>query len=141
MRTRSDFWIVVVGTRTSCPSLTSHTLVIFKDMLRARSPTDFLWVHSSRISPMPSRNMTEPAVSKSLLIIETPMAVASRTGTSIFLAASVQIPFQIYFTDFTEVMTARTPAGKNRLFPTRMMTRVISFSQYSLFRARPEFWI
>ena len=131
--------MVLVGTSTSCPSLTSHTLVMFKDMLRARSPTDFLCVHSSRISPTPSRNMTEPAVSKSLLIIETPIAVASRTGTSIFLAASVRIPFHIYFTDFTDVITARMLAGRNMVFPARRITRVISLSQYSLFKARPEF--
>ena len=85
--------IWVVGTKTSCPSLTIHTLLTFKDIVLARSSTDFLWVHSSSSSPMPSMNMIEPAVLKSLLKSDTPIAVASNTGTSIFPAASVLSPF------------------------------------------------
>ena len=49
-------------TRISCSFLFSHTLLTLSDILRARSPTDFLCVHSSMISPIPSRNMTDPAV-------------------------------------------------------------------------------
>ena len=86
-------------------------------MLRARSSTDFLCVHSSNISPIPSKNIMEPAVLKSCLKIETPIDVASNTGTSIFPFASVQIPCHMYFTDFAVVSTARTGIGKNILFP------------------------
>ena len=70
------------GTSTSVPSTFCHTLVILRDILLARSPSDFLWVHSSKSSPIPKRNITEPAVSKSLLTMETIIAVASRTSTS-----------------------------------------------------------
>ena len=49
----------------------------------------------------------EPAVLKSLLRTETPMAVASKTGTSIFPAASVVSPFQRYFTDWIDVRQIR----------------------------------
>ena len=57
---------------------------MFRDMLLARSPTDFLWVHSSSISPTPSRYMTEPAVSKSDRRMETVMCSrpASRMAES-----------------------------------------------------------
>ena len=60
--TRSPDLMDVDGIRISCPPLTTHTLSMFKDMLLARSPTDFLCVHSSKISPMPNRNITEAAV-------------------------------------------------------------------------------
>lgn len=63
-----------------CSSLFSHTFFMFKDMLRARSPTDFLCVHSSSNSPIPSRNMAEPVLCKSPRSTDTPIAVAS-TGT------------------------------------------------------------
>ena len=47
---------------TSVPSVWSQTLSTFRLMAEARSATDFLWVHSSRISPSRSMNMTDPAV-------------------------------------------------------------------------------
>ena len=101
--TISPAWILSASTNTSVPSLRSHTLPVFRDMVRARSSTDFLWVHSSSSSPIPSRNITEPAVEKSPRKMETPIAVASRTGTSILRFQSVLTPSQMYFTDIAVV--------------------------------------
>ena len=74
----------LIGRRSSCPFTTTQTLSTFKDMVRARSSTDFLCVHSSSVSPIESRNMTEEAVPKSPRSIELVIATASRSGTSIF---------------------------------------------------------
>ena len=52
--------------------------------------------------------MTELAVAKSPLNTDTAIAVPSRTGTSILPFASVHMPFQIYFTDLTVVITVLT---------------------------------
>ena len=87
----------------------------FKDIVRVRSSTVFLCVHSSKSSPMPSKNMTEPAVSISFLKIDTPIAVASSTGTSIFRCHKHCKPFQRYFTDLTVVTHARSGYGRNIL--------------------------
>ena len=105
------------GTKISWSSSTFHTLSIFKDMLFARSSTDFLCVHSSRISPIPSKNMIEDAVLISLRMIDTPIAVPSSTGTSILPWASVWIPSYIYFKDLITVIPALNGYGNNNLFP------------------------
>ena len=138
-RTWSPARTPAAGTSTSASPLTSHTLLTFNDMLLARSSTDFLCVHSSRSPPIPRRNMTEPAVSKFPLATETPMAVASRTGTSIFPFLRVSIPCKMYRTDRRTVTPARTGAGTNSLFPARSTTFVTSLSQYSRFNSLPEF--
>ena len=44
------------------------------------------------------------------------IAVASNTGTSIFLLAKVLTPCTIYLTDLTVAIPARNGAGKNILF-------------------------
>ena len=94
--TMSPFLISLAGTIISVPSFFSHTLLILSDILRAKSPTDFLCVHSSKSSPTPNRNIIEPAVLISPLIMETLMAVASKTGTSNFPFANVLIPIRTY---------------------------------------------
>ena len=91
--TRSPSFMDERGTSTSESAVFCHTLLILRDMLRARSPTDFLWVHSSKSSPTPRRNMTEPAVSKSRRSRDTPMAVASSTSTSSRLFNRHRPPF------------------------------------------------
>lgn len=53
--TMSPFLISLAGTIISVPSFFSHTLLILSDILRAKSPTDFLCVHSSKSSPTPNR--------------------------------------------------------------------------------------
>ena len=93
-------------------SCTSQTLLLFKDMLRARSPTDFLCVHSSRISPILSRNITEPAVPISPRNIDTEIAVASSTGTSILRWHNTLIPLQIYLHDSIVARAKRIGYGK-----------------------------
>ena len=104
-------------TRTSPPSVTSHTLLTLRDMLLARSSTDFLCVQSSRISPKPNRNITEDAVEKSPRKMDTPIAVASSTDTSILRFARVRIPFQIYFIECNVVSTVLTGIGRNSFLP------------------------
>ena len=91
------------GTRTSVPSTFCHTLLILRDMLLAKSPTDFLWVHSSKSSPIPSRNITEPAVSKSRRTMDTIMAVASRSSTSNEPFNRQRIPLIRYLTAWMAV--------------------------------------
>ena len=78
---RSPEAICDSGTETSVPSFWSHTRLTPSDMVRARSSTDFLCVHSSSSSPSWSRNMTEPAVPKSRRAMDTPMDRASSTST------------------------------------------------------------
>ena len=129
MRTSSPDCTLSAETSISCPSHIIHTLLMLSDILRARSPTDFLCVHSSSVSPIPSRYITDPAVAKSPRIMETPMAVASSTGTSILPWNRVWSPFQIYFTDFTAVMTARTENGRNSLLPKCQNVCSTSWSQ------------
>ena len=99
------------GISTSVPSLRSQTLSMLSDMLLARSSTDFLCVHSSSSSPISSRNITEPAVAKSPRNTDTPIAVPSRTGTSILPLHNVLMPFHIYLTDLTAVITFLTGTG------------------------------
>ena len=73
----------LIGVRTSCPfSAFSQTLSTCRDMAFARSSRDFFLVHSSMMSPMPSRNMTLDAVSKSPCAIAIVTEAASRTCTS-----------------------------------------------------------
>ena len=115
--TISFVWISLEDTKTSWSPSTFHTFPTFNDILLARSSTDFLCVHSSRISPIPSKNMIEDAVLISLLSIDTPIAVPSSTGTSIFPCASVCIPSYMYFTDLTAVIPALNGYGKNNLLP------------------------
>ena len=126
--TRSSSRICDAETRSSCSPIFCHTLLTFRDMVRARSSTDFLCVHSSRSSPTPSRNMTEEAVSISPRNTETPIAAASRTGTSIFPFTSVSTPFFRYFTDFTAVTSARRDQGTNSFEAKRSSTFITSFS-------------
>ena len=128
METRSPSLISEIGTRTSASPVFCHTFSIFKDMLPARSLTDFLWVQSSRSSPIPRRNMTDPAVLKSLLNMETVIAVASRTSTSSFLPASFLTPLTIYGTDWIAVHTARTGAGRKIFVKHLVRHLVTSFS-------------
>ena len=102
-----------VSTRTSLPSERSHTRLIFKDMLLARSSTDFLWVHSSKISPIPSKNITEPAVFISRRKRDTVMAVPSRTETPSLPCPRVLAPFQINLADRQQVTEHLTGMGRN----------------------------
>ena len=126
--TRSSGSICFVGTRISCSSLKSQTFPTFRDMSRARSPTDFLCVHSSSNSPMPSRNMIELAVFISLRRMETPIAVASRAATSSLPFFRLAIPCCRYFRERTPVQTARTCAGIRSFPPKRITTFMSSFS-------------
>ena len=124
----SSFLIVFTGTNTSVSAVFNQTLLTLSDIVLARSPTDFLCVHSSIISPMPRRNITEPAVLKSFLNIETPMAVASSTGTSILPFASVLTPFAIYLTDLNAVTAFLNGIGRNILLAILKNTLLTSLS-------------
>ena len=96
----SPTFTLFAETKTSSPFLSfSHTFSTPSDIVFARSLTDFLWVHSSRISPILSKNITLEAVSKSPLISETVIATASRTETFSCPLASDFNAFNIYFID------------------------------------------
>ena len=123
--TRSPTRILEIGTKVSVPSSHCQTFSIFKDILPARSLTDFLWVHSSRISPIPSRNVTELAVPKSRRSMEIPMAAASRTSTASFPLKAHLAPRNRNGTAVQAVWAARTGKGRNsrvnsftKIFPT-----------------------
>lgn len=74
--------ISMIGTNVSVSFSLRHTLSMCKDIALARSSTDLRWVHSSMMSPMPSKNITLPAVSKSWRIRAKVTLVASNTCTS-----------------------------------------------------------
>ena len=78
---RSPGRTLLRGSCTSPSSVLTQTRSMFRDMLRARSSTDFLWVHSSSSSPSPSRNITEPAVPKSPRAMEMPTDRPSSSST------------------------------------------------------------
>lgn len=89
----------VMGVSTSVSFTCSHTWSMCRDMAPARSATDFLWVHSSRISPSRSMNITDPAVLKSPRSMDTVTAVASSTATDSFPCHSAFSPSRMYFTE------------------------------------------
>ena len=109
------------------PDLT-HTLSTFRLMVRARSSTDFLCVHSSRISPILSMNIIDDAVSVSPRRTETVMAVASRTATSSRLCHSDFTPRAKYCEHFTTQIAARHGAGRNACLSTLRITTPASLS-------------
>ena len=78
--------------RISDSGVFSHTRSTFRAIQRARSSIDFFLVHSSNSSPSSSRNMTVPAVPKSLRNTEIPMDNASSTSTFSFPLQRQWIP-------------------------------------------------
>ena len=117
----------VMGTRICEFSVFSHTFSIFRERLRARSPTDFLWVHSSNSSPIPRRNMMEPAVSKSLLASDTITAAASSTSAPSFLFIRQRIPLARNPADRISTKAALTGAGKKNFAVIRSAVLPTSF--------------
>ena len=88
---------------------------MFNDMLPAKSLIDFLCVQSSKISPISSINITEPAVLKSRLKSETVIAVASRTDTSSLRFDRHFNAFQTYRAAFTLKIAIRIYRGIKKL--------------------------
>ena len=80
--------------------------------------------------------MIELAVLKSLRSIETVIAVASSTGTWIFLCIRHVIPALIYGTERATVISVRTELGTNSCFMPRQHSDATSLSSKSRFRAR-----
>ena len=111
---------------------------MLSDILLASPPTDFLCVHSSRISPISSRNMTEPAVAKSFVSMDAVMAVASRTGTSSFLSARHFRPLPIYLSAFTDVRQYLSGIGTIHFFVIYHAVFQNSLSSYCLFIVLPD---
>ena len=105
-------------------------------MAEARSATDFLWVHSSRISPKCSMNITEPAVAKSPRAMDTVTAVASSTATDSLPCHSAESPSRMYFTERSSASAVVMGAGRNSLEMHRRMTAIASLSSNSRFSAR-----
>ena len=133
MRTtiRSSSLIFPMGTSTSPSSVQSHTLSIFKDMLLARSLADFLWVHSSKSSPSLNRNITDPAVLWSPLMMEMPMESPSSISTCIFRLNTHLRPLITYGTALRVCHAAFTAGGKTTALTALMATMFTSFSSYS----------
>ena len=136
--TRSPFCICETGTSSSCPSAVCiQTCSTPSDIVLARSSTDFLCVHSSRISPIFSRNMTLPAVLKSPRSIETVIAAASSTSTSSLPCSRHCSPLRRYFSALRNETSRRNGSGRMNLCSTRRMIADSSFSSYSRFSTRP----
>ena len=125
-----------MGTSTSVSPVFSQTLSTFRDMAPARSATDFLWVHSSRISPRLSMNMTELAVSKSPRIMDTVTAVASSTETARRPWSREVSPALMYLMERKMAMNVRMDMGRNSLLPARRRTVNTSLSSNSRFSSR-----
>ncbi len=123
---------------TSQSSTRTHTLLILSDMLLARPSTDFLCVHSSRISPISRRNMTDPAVAKSFVRMDAVIAVASRTGTSSFLFARHLSPLPIYLKALTDVRQYLSGIGTIHFLVMYQAVFQNSLSSYCLFMTLPD---
>ena len=121
---------------TSVPFTCCQTLSTRRLMAEARSATDFLWVHSSRISPKCSMNITEPAVAKSPRAMDTVTAVASSTATESCPRSSAEIPSRRYFTERRSASAGVMGAGRNSLEIHRRITAIASLSSNSRFSAR-----
>ena len=125
-----------IGTRISVSPAFFQTLSTFSAIAPARSATDFLCVHSSKISPSRSMNITEPAVAKSPRTIETVTAVASSTATESFPCQRAFSPSLIYFTERNSVIAVATGTGRNSRLNMRRQTVKTSLSSNSRFSAR-----
>ena len=126
----------VIFVSTSVPFTCRQTLSTRRLMAEARSATDFLRVHSSRISPRCSMNITEPAVAKSPRNIDTETAAASNTATDSLPCHSAESPSRIYFTERNTASAVVMGTGRNSLEIHRRMTAIASLSSNSRFSAR-----
>ena len=133
---RSPGFTSVIFVSISVPFACSQTLSTRRLMAEARSATDFLRVHSSKISPSPSMNMTEPAVEKSPLVMDTVMAVASNTATDNLPWRSAKNPSLMYFTERNNASADVIGAGRNSLETHRLMRVMASLSSNSRFSSR-----
>ena len=136
---RSCSFISCISVRSSVSPSFFHTFSTFKDMLLARSATDFLWVHSSRISPTPSSSIMELAVLTSPLIRETLIAVASSTGTSSFLRRMHFSPSLMKCRDWITAFALAAGAGRNILQRKWITSLLTSFSLYWFISSLPVF--
>ena len=136
MTMRSPARTASMGVSTSAPPVCSQTWSTCRDMAPARSATDFLWVHSSRISPSRSMNITDPAVAKSPRAMDTVTAVASSTATDRRPCHRAESPSRMYFTDRMTASAVVTGAGRNSREMIRRATVMVSLSSNSRFRAR-----
>ena len=133
---RSPGFTSVIFVSTSVPFTCCQTLSTRRLMAEARSATDFLWVHSSRISPSRNMNITEPAVAKSPRTMDTVTAAASSTATDSLPCSSAWQPSLMYLTERKREMAVVTGTGRNKREIHRRMTVTASLSSNSRFRAR-----
>ncbi len=133
---RSPGFTSVIFVSTSVPFTCCQTLSTRRLMAEARSATDFLWVHSSRISPKCSMNMTEPAVAKSPRAMDTVTAVASSTATDSLPCHSAESPSQMYFTERNTASAVMIGAGRNSLEMHLRITATANLSSNSRLSAR-----
>ena len=126
--TQSPLCTRLTGTSTSPSGVLSQTRSMLSDMHRARSSTDFLCVHSSKSSPSPSRNITEPAVPKSPRSMEIPIESASSSSTCSFRRHRQRRPLSRYGTLRATVKAMRSGAGKNTDRTSRNTAMLTSLS-------------
>ena len=134
--TASPGWIWDTGTSTSPWAVRSQTRSTFSDMHRARSATDFFLVHSSSSSPTSSRNMTIPAVPKSLLQAEMEIDRASSSSTLMRRRSRQRSPRRTKGIMCQSMRAIRNGGGRNRVQAALHTTLVTSFSSNSRFSAR-----
>ncbi len=108
-----------------------------KDMLRARTPTDFLCVHSSSSHRYQAGTYRScGAVISSQYRYTNCCTIQYRNF--IFRSANVFSPFVIYFTERMAVRVFAIGIGKNIRLMHRIKTLSTSFSLYSSFTCLPR---
>ena len=126
----SPGFISLTSTNTSTSSVFFHTFVTLRDITLARSVTDLRRVHSPSVSPMSSRNITDEAVSKSFLSIDTVIAVASSVATSSLPLESDFIPLAMNPALLTIVIPLRSQIGRKIFLRVLNMIMLTIFSWY-----------
>ena len=134
--TASPGWTREMGTSTSPCAVRSQTRSTLRDMERARSSTDFFRVHSSSSSPTSSRNITIPAVLKSLRQAEIEMDSASRSSTLMVRCRRQRSPRPIKGIICQRIRAIRKGGGRNRVLAALQRILPTSFSSNSRFSAR-----
>ena len=134
--TASPGWTWDTGTSTSPWAVRSQTRSTFRDIHRARSATDFFRVHSSSSSPISKRNMTIPAVPKSLRQAEMEMERASSSSTLTRRRSRQCSPRRTKGIMCQRMRAMRRGDGRKSVQAALQRTLPTSFSSNSRFSAR-----
>ena len=118
--TRSPSATSATGRLTSTPSTLTQTLSTLSDILSARLSTDLRRVHSSKVSPIPNKYITAPAVDTSPRNKDTVIATPSNTSTVNLRCHNMDTAFLANFKALNQDHTILTGAGNNIFFPKYM---------------------